>query len=181
MVNMVEMENMVSEDEITVRIKINKSLWATIKSMAVYRQQSVQKFATDILKFGYIIVANLESYIEEALEIAEEKFIENGFRILRGGAIIFKQDRILHMELMKNNLTFHFSYIGLWANRDSDYTIAGMVKEVEDLKRFEIPEDEKKDIIKVLDICQNIKFEEKNLWDLFSEYYKLGISREIVR
>lgn len=170
---MVIMVNVVTS---VVRMNIDERLWRDVKTMAVSRREPVQEFASKLLKIGLNLIDEKECPLENALDDAEEKFLSKGFRVLRGGAIIFRKDRTLHMELMKDNIHIHITLKGIWAVRDPDYIIVGGAWDKKYIDDYEIENEKEKEILSEALIIAQDTFS-----DILKDYAKLNIGKEIVR
>ncbi len=162
---------MEEKEKIVVRIKIEEGFWRSwVKSPAVERGEPAQEFAANLMKIGARILEKNEILLEDALTEAEKKYLENGFRVLRGGAILFQRDRVLHMELMKENIHIHITFYGIFAERDPDYTIVGMLWSPEDLDKYEIENENEKEII-----LEALHIGKETFLDVLNGYAELNI------
>ena len=122
---------------------------------------------------GLRLVDKKEAALEYALLEAEEKFLSMGFRMLRGGAILFERNRELHMELMKENIHIHISYLGIWIVRDPDFAIGGSLWSPEDLNKIEYEnETEEKIALEALQIA------EETFSAILRDYAELNLQRK---
>ena len=163
------------EEEIVVRLKSNEGRWREIKAGAASRGEPVQEFAANLLWVGLRLVDEKETALEYALMDAEEKFLSRGFRVLRGGAILFKRNRELHMELMKENIHIQISYLGIWIIRDPDFCIRGGLWSREDLNAYKIEyenETEEKIVLEALQIA------EETFSAILRDYAELNLHRK---
>jgi len=161
------------EEEIVARLKIDERIWREVKAGAASRGEPVQEFATNLLWAGLRLVDKKEAALEYALLEAEEKLLSVGFRILRGGAILFERNRELHMELMKENVHIHISYLGIWIVRDPDFAIGGSLWSPEDLNKIEFEnENEKKIALEALQIA------EETFSAILRDYAELNLQRK---
>ena len=85
---------MEDDKDVVIRIKIDKRFWESwIKGGASQRGEPVQEFAANLMKIGARIVEKKEDQVEGALLDAEKKFLDRGFRVLRGGAVLFSRTK----------------------------------------------------------------------------------------
>lgn len=131
MVCVVEME-----EKMVARLVINERIWRQVKASAVERGESVQEFAANLLWVGLRIIDEKEGVLEEALWAAEKKFLDSGFQVLRGGAILFERYRELQMELMKENIHIDITYSGISFDRNLDFRIGHLQWGEEDLYEY---------------------------------------------